>query len=160
MTESRLQFAYTAATKEAKKQGKRHKKRYDLRVRESRLEIGDRVLMKNVGLKGKQKLADKWNKEVYVILAHENPCIPVYTIKREHGKAKSKIVHRNLLLPFTSIPLNQPRPVDHVTVDVETPIQTDNSGISASNINNPYDNLSSVTDVPNAENVDKYIIPA
>ena len=29
---------------------------------------GDRVLIRNVGLKGKNKLADKWDKDVYLIV--------------------------------------------------------------------------------------------
>ena len=57
---SRLDFAYRVATCEARRQAMRHKKRYDLRVREAKLEPGDRVLVKNVGLKGKCKLADRW----------------------------------------------------------------------------------------------------
>ena len=56
---SRLDFAYKAATKEAQKNSGRYKFNYDLHVRESKLEAGDRVLLSLVGLKGKHKLADK-----------------------------------------------------------------------------------------------------
>ena len=38
--------------------------RSDAKVRETRLEPGDKVLVKNVGLKGKNKLADKWEEEM------------------------------------------------------------------------------------------------
>ena len=46
----RLDFAYRCATKEARRQGRRHKVTYDLKVRESNLMPGDRVLIRNVSL--------------------------------------------------------------------------------------------------------------
>ena len=58
----RLQFAYKKASEEAKKAGKTCKKYYDQKVRHAVLEPGDRVLVRNVGLKGRQKLADRWQK--------------------------------------------------------------------------------------------------
>ena len=60
----RLEFAYKAASKEARRQGRRHKTVYDLRVRESQLQPGDRVLVRNVGVRGKRKIADRWEKDV------------------------------------------------------------------------------------------------
>ncbi len=59
----RLDFAYKVATREAQKNAGRYKSYYDRKVRESTLEVGDRVLVRNVGLKGKNKLADKWEQE-------------------------------------------------------------------------------------------------
>lgn len=45
----------------------KNKSNYDQGVRFSRFEIGNRVLVRNVGLKGKNKLVDKWDLDVYVI---------------------------------------------------------------------------------------------
>ena len=56
----RLHFAYRAAEKAAKKSVDKQKAYYDLKVRHSNLEPGDRVLVKNVGLRGKRKIADRW----------------------------------------------------------------------------------------------------
>lgn len=100
----RLHFAYNVARREARKQGKRHKKWYDLRVREAKLEVGDRVLVKNVGIRGKAKLADKWEKDVYIIVGQPNLDIPIYEVKKEHSRERTKVLHRNLLLPFMGIP--------------------------------------------------------
>ena len=48
----RLEFAYKVASKEADKSATRHKTNYDYKVREATLDIGDRVLVRNVGLNG------------------------------------------------------------------------------------------------------------
>ena len=101
----RLQFAYKTAAKNAEKAGRRHKVRYDLKVRHSVLEPGDRVLLKNVAFKGKHKLENKWGKEPFIIVSKPNPEIPVYVVRLEHGGRLRKTVHRNMLLPITSIPI-------------------------------------------------------
>ena len=59
-----LEFAYKAASKEARRQGHRHKTVYDLRVRESQLPPGNQVLVRNVGVREKRKIADRWEKDV------------------------------------------------------------------------------------------------
>jgi hypothetical protein len=67
--------------------------------------VGDRVLVRNVGLKGKNKLADRWKEDVYIVQAQTDEQIPVYQVKLEHGKGKLKTLHRNLLLPIGHIPV-------------------------------------------------------
>ena len=42
--------------------------------------------MRKVGLKGKQKLVDKWEQEPYVVKQIPNSDIPVYRVQREVGK--------------------------------------------------------------------------
>lgn len=49
-----LQDSYILAVEHSEKSALRNKSRYDLKVRESTLEVGDRVLVKNVGIRGKQ----------------------------------------------------------------------------------------------------------
>lgn len=105
---SRLNFAYKVASREARKQARRYKQRYDLKVREAELQVGDRVLVRNVGIRGKAKLADRWERDVHLVVAQPTPGIPIYEVRREHGKSKSRLLHRNLLLPFTGIPLQKP----------------------------------------------------
>lgn len=98
------------ASREAKRQGRRHNKRYGLRVREAKLEVGDCVLVRHDGIRGKNKLADRWEKDVYIVVDQSNPDIPVYDVKREHDSNQIRILHRNLLLPFMGIPLKIPIP--------------------------------------------------
>ena len=59
--QKRLKFAYQVASSEAQKSAGRQKLIYDSKVRESTVDIGNRGLNRNVGLKGKHKLADKWD---------------------------------------------------------------------------------------------------
>lgn len=73
----RLDFAYKAVSCEARRQGRSHKRRYDLRVRPAKVEVGDTVLIRNVSLKGRCKLADRWGRDVYVVVDQPNPNIPV-----------------------------------------------------------------------------------
>lgn len=59
--------SYKVATENAKKTANRNKARFDKHV-DSILKEGDRVLVRNVRLRGKHKLADRWESEVYVVL--------------------------------------------------------------------------------------------
>ena len=99
----RLQFAYKIASREAEKSAQRNKANYDLKVREAILNVGDRVLVRKVGLKGKNKLADKWDKQPYTIIGIPNRGVPVYNVQKEGGDNMIKTLHRNMLLPFSAI---------------------------------------------------------
>jgi hypothetical protein len=101
----RLRFAYGLAQSKVTKAQAQQKSNFDLRARNNRLFVGDRVLVRNVGLKGKNKLADRWKEDVYIVQAQTDEQIPVYQVKLEHGKGKLKTLHRNLLLPIGHIPV-------------------------------------------------------
>lgn len=62
---------------------------------------------------GKHKIADKWEDDIYVILAKANDDIPVYKVRREDGEGRTRVLHRNLLLPIgTKLPRStSPPPV-------------------------------------------------
>lgn len=92
----RLETAYKAATEAAHLAAKKQARSYNKKKRGMSLEVGDLVLLKNVGLRGKHKIADKWQQDPFVVDAKPNPDIPVYRIKRG---SEVKMIHRNLLLP-------------------------------------------------------------
>ena len=100
----RLQFAYKVASKEAEKSSQRHKSNYDLKVREATLDIGDRVLIRQVAFKGRHKISDKWVKDPYIIVDIPIAGIPVFRVQKESDSSVTKTLHRNLLLPFSAIP--------------------------------------------------------
>ena len=93
-----------AAARESNKSGQRNKSNYDLKVRNSVLDIGDRVLIRKVGFRGKHKLADRWDRDSYVVIGMPDINIPVCHVQKEFGDGSVKTLHRNMLLPFTIIP--------------------------------------------------------
>ena len=102
--QSRLAYAYKKASEEAARQTERYKVYYDRKVRESNLAVGDRVLIRALGLKGKTKIADDWEEMPYIVTEIPNKDIPVYKVQQENGKGRVKTLHRNQLLPFTCLP--------------------------------------------------------
>ena len=107
---NRLDVAYKLATTQASKSSSRHKNLYDKKVRGSTVGVGDRVLVRNVRLRGKHKLANVWEDEVYVVLDQPNEDIPVFSVQREDRRGSKRTLHRNLLLPVNFLPLS-PRTV-------------------------------------------------
>lgn len=107
---SHLQESYQLATKNAAKVAERNKIRYDQHVTESILDVGDRVLVRNIRIRGKHKLADKWESIVYVVVSQKDN-LPVYTVKPEHQNGPTRTLHRDLLLPcgfLPTVPENPP----------------------------------------------------
>lgn len=113
----RFDFAYKTAQEAAKRSTAQHKWYYDLKVRNSgALYPGDRVLVKNLSLRGKQKLADRWERQPYIILSQPNPDIPVYKVKPENSRSRRiRTLHRNLLLPFMGLPVKRTRVIHDPT---------------------------------------------
>ena len=101
----RLSKAYRVAQSEITKNQSQQKKRYDEKARAVVLEKGDRVLVRNVKIRGKHKLADTWENTPYTVLQQPNKEIPVYRIQEEGDMGCIRTVHRNLLLPISNLPL-------------------------------------------------------
>ncbi len=104
----KLEHAYDIASKESGTAAARQKRHYDKRIRGATVEVGDRVLVKNLGLKGKNKFANKFEADPYVVMQQPDPTIPVFVVQKERGQSKPRVLHRNLLLPINFLPL-QPR---------------------------------------------------
>ena len=100
----RLEESYRVATENASKTAERNKQRFDRRVVESTLEPGDRVLVRNVRIRGKHKLADKWEPDVHVVVKRAGD-LPVYTVKPEGKDGPLCTLHRDLLLPCGFLPV-------------------------------------------------------
>jgi hypothetical protein len=120
--EQQLCDAYQRANDAAIRSGKRGKKYYDQKVKECKLISGDRVLVRNVGLNGKQKLANVWEEVPYIIQKQPNEDLLVFAVKREDGEGKTRVLHRNMLLPFTSLPT----PISDHTDESSSEPETDN----------------------------------
>ena len=85
-----LEFAYKVASKEADKNAARHKVNYDYKVRDAILDVGSKILIRKVGLKGKQKLADKWDRHIYVVTGMPDKSVPVYRVQRKFSDSTVK----------------------------------------------------------------------
>ena len=114
---TQLKKAYELAEVNSRSTQAEQKRLYDKRIQGAFLEIGDRVLVHNVGLNGMNKIADKWSEQVYLVVSQPNPDIPVYEVKPEIGRSRVKVLHRNRLLPIPCLPVETPK-AD--TANVET----------------------------------------
>lgn len=74
------------------------------RVVESTLETGDRVLVRNVRIRGKQKLVDKWESDVHIVVKRAGG-LPVYTVKPESKDGPLHTLHPDRLLPCGFLPV-------------------------------------------------------
>jgi len=66
------------------------------------MEVGDLMLVGNVGLVGKNKLAYKYLDALHQLVAIPDPGIPVYKIEEVDGTWK-RVLYHNLLLPIGSV---------------------------------------------------------
>lgn len=88
----KLAFAYSKAKEEINRSADDRKKRHDTGRSEEEMEIGDRVYVRNRGVKGRDKIQDKWKPEVFVIT--DRPFHSVYTVKAENGDSGKRTVNR------------------------------------------------------------------
>ncbi|CAI5681706.1 unnamed protein product [Oreochromis niloticus] len=77
-------------------------RQYNKKIKGVSLNVGDRVLLANKGERGKKKLADKWEPQVYTVV-ERHPRTHIYRISDSSGQ--SKVVHRNLLLDMSFLPV-------------------------------------------------------
>lgn len=108
-----MKEAYEITKENAHKAAMRSKKNYDSKVRSSVLHPGDRVLIRNLTPRGGPgKLRNHWEDSVHTVVRQVGHDIPVYELRPEQGKGRSRVLHRNLLLPCDHLPLEskvQPR---------------------------------------------------
>ena len=107
-----LKTAYEKAQVSSDQRGLRNKRNFDLKVRIQDLQPGDKVLLRNLGIPGKHKLADRWKSQPYVI-CKQLPNLPVYQIRPEGRVGPLKTWHRNHLLPLSEAVRLPPDPVSH-----------------------------------------------
>lgn len=111
----RLRHAYQLASNNAEKRQLLNKRRWDAKVTALPLEVGDRVLVRNLSLRKKHKISDRWEAVVHIVVRQPDENIPVYVVKPEDGDGKERVLHRDLLLPCGFLPANLEVESDAVT---------------------------------------------
>lgn len=104
----RMAEAYVIASRSAAKTAARGKRQYDKKCYGAELQQGSRVLVRNVREKGGPgKIRSYWEDRVYVVVRRKGKDSPVFEVKPENGGGRTKVLHRNLLLPCDHLPIEQ-----------------------------------------------------
>uniref|UniRef100_A0A8C5BVU7 Gypsy retrotransposon integrase-like protein 1 n=1 Tax=Gadus morhua TaxID=8049 RepID=A0A8C5BVU7_GADMO len=99
MTEhqARLRVAFENARGRLLAAAGQRKERHDRHVREAPLQVGWLVYLRDLGVRGRHKLHDKWSPVLYQVLKAPSGSGAVYTIAPAEELHKARQVHRNML---------------------------------------------------------------
>lgn len=95
--QTRLRLAFEGATEHLQAAASRRKTRYDEKVKDSSLQVGQLVYLKDVGVRGRHKIQDVWSSVLYEVVKAPQRDGSVYTIAPVDDSSKVKHVHRTLL---------------------------------------------------------------
>ena len=106
--QTRLQVAFEGARERLRAAASLRKERHDKAVKDAPLQEGQYVLLRDHGVKGRNKIQDLWSSEIYQVVKAPNGG-PVYTIAPCHDLTKTKHVHRTLMKAYhDNLPLDPP----------------------------------------------------
>ena len=97
---SRMGWAYSRAREMADADAKKHKRRYDLKCRGNKLQVGDMVLVRELAFRGKHKTQDRWRRGVYKVIQCMGGDYPVYRVQEVGNEEVTHVLHRNYLYPL------------------------------------------------------------
>ena len=100
----RLSYAFDRAGEATKKRAAINKQNYDVNARDSCPYPGYRVLVRNLSIRGKHKLSNRWEDHIHRVIEKVND-LPVYKVKSEKT-GRLRVLHRNLLLPISTFEEN------------------------------------------------------
>ena len=101
---SRLEFVHEVARRSMEINHLRNKDRYDEKSPGITCEPGDRVLVKNVGVKGMHKLEPNWLPHEYIVIRQVEGNPRVYEIKSvSNPRKKPRILHIDMLKKVTDL---------------------------------------------------------
>ena len=97
----RLTEAYRKASEAAMRAADINKQLYDRKARASDVVVGNLVLVRNVTVRVKHKIADLWEEDPYVAVGKRFHDEPVFDVNVDRPNTrKTRRLHRNLLLPL------------------------------------------------------------
>ena len=97
LLKQRLTSAWESTCKQLQKELRSRKCAYDKRTKLYPLEIGNKVLLRNNQVRGRNKIQDHWMTEEYVVTDVLNDVQGVYRIKPVSGVGDERVVHRVML---------------------------------------------------------------
>lgn len=101
-----MKEAYALAMKNISRSASDGKMQYDRKVRFSNLQPGDRVVVRNLSERGgPRKLRCHLEQQIHIVVRQKGD-LPVYEVTPEGQKGKSRVLHRNLLLPCDYLPVD------------------------------------------------------
>ena len=104
--EQSMKEAVEIARQNIKKSAEYNKKNFDKKAKAVDLEIGDRVLMRNVRERGGTgKLRSYWEEAVFKVVKKREG-LPVYEIQNVRKSSDVRVVHRNMLMRCNELPLS------------------------------------------------------
>ena len=69
------------------------------------LQPGERILIKNLTPRGGPgKLRNYWEDTIHTVVRQMGSDLPIYEVRPEQGKGRSRVLHRNLLMPCDHLP--------------------------------------------------------
>ena len=102
---ARMKQAVQIANKNINKCAASNKQRYDNNIKHVTIDVGDKVLVRNLTPRGGTgKLKSWWEHKIYEVIKKEES-VPVYTVKPLDSTVV-KVVHRNLLLKVDNLSSN------------------------------------------------------
>ena len=118
--QQQMEQAYRIAFEKSSKQKDMDRKRWIDRPHLMALQVGDRVLVKNVVERcGPGKLRSYWEQNIYIIKVIHGEGNVVYSIQQEGDpKAKIRVVHRNMLMSCGDLQLDETKDSEQKRQDV------------------------------------------
>lgn len=99
----RLRLAFEGVRDRLKEAAQRRKEHHDQSVRSEPLTVGQAVLLKACGWKGRHKIQDKWKPVVHRVVKAPPDNGAVYTVAPEDNPTQVQRVHRTLLKAVTGM---------------------------------------------------------
>ena len=105
-----MQEAYALANERSVKSLAKGRDYHDRKATFTGLKPGDRVLVRNLTLRGSPgKLRSFWEDKMHIVIGRKGDNSPVYDVQKESDpNAKVRTLHRNLLLPCDFFLVEQP----------------------------------------------------
>ena len=123
-----LQESYKKAMERCDKAQTKQKDQFDKKARAMKLDIGDKVLVKNLAIEGKKKLSNFYEEGTSTVVQQLKQNIPVYIVRSEDGKERT--LHRNHLIPVETHKRPTPTPRKRKTQgkNLQTVVKDQESG--------------------------------